>query len=557
MKKVLYIVTAIMIAAFVILGFTLKNNSGRKSASNTLANSEHSTEPEEPSITTAEQLAMIVEQAKQGKTPTFQGTAGKTTSQEVGEDWAVSGTPAETEAGIYSNYPDHDATIGTRGGIVFDVRYAGEDLKEIHYEDLQAELGNPDKVKTFKDAAHDRVIWIYQVSPDYQLKWILPQPTDKTPNPTVDHIAVWTKVETKEEKMLSEMTLEEKIGQLVIAGIEGTSINQASRQLIEHYQIGGVIFYANNVDTTEQTVHYVNSLKAANQTNPLPLFTSIDQEGGRVARLPKQIAKLPTAAAIGRTNDPDYAFTIGQTLGKQLTQFGFNMNFAPVLDVNSNPNNPVIGNRSFSSNPKVVSALGIQTMKGIEKQHVIPVVKHFPGHGDTSVDSHLELPKVNKTLQQLEQLELIPFKKAIEEHADVVMVAHILLPQLDKTYPASMSAPIITGLLRKQLGYNGLIMTDDMTMKAITNHYGIAQAAVQSVKAGSDVILVAHDPAKTIAVIDALKEAVASKQITEQRIDESVMRIMELKLKYKLSDAPAHKVNVEQLNKEICSVLKK
>ena len=382
------------------------------------------------------------------------------------------------------------------------------------------------------------------------------KPIDNKPNPTVDHITVSKKVETKEEKILSDMTLDEKIGQLVIAGIDGTSINKESQQLIEHYQIGGIIFYANNVDTPDQTVQFANNLKVANQNNPLPLFTSIDQEGGRVARLPKQVAKLPTSATIGKTNDPDYAFNIGRILGKQLTQFGFNMNFAPVLDVNSNPNNPVIGDRSFSADPKIVSTLGIQTMNGIEEEHVIPVVKHFPGHGDTSIDSHLELPKVHKTLQQLEQLELIPFKKAIEADTDVVMVAHILLPQLDETYPASMSAPIITDLLREQLGFNGLVMTDDMTMKAITNHYGIAQAAVQSVKAGSDVILVAHDPAKVIAVIEALKAAVASNEISEQRIDESVMRIIELKEKYKLDDEATPKVNIQKINNEIKEVTK-
>lgn len=356
--------------------------------------------------------------------------------------------------------------------------------------------------------------------------------------------------------MLSEMSLDEKIGQLVIAGIDGTGINESSKRLIEQYKIGGIIFYANNVDTPDQTVQFVNNLKAANQGNPLPLFISIDQEGGRVARLPKQVKQIPTAAKIGKTKNPDYAFTIGQALGKQVTQFGFNMDFAPVLDVNSNPNNPVIGDRSYSANPNVVSQLAIQTMKGIEKQHVIPVVKHFPGHGDTSVDSHLELPKVNKTLQQLEQLELIPFKRAIEADADVIMVGHILLPQLDETYPASMSEAIITDLLRKQLGYKGVIMTDDMTMKAITNHYGQSQAAVHSIKAGSDVVLIAHDPAKTSAAIDALKAAVASNEITEQRIDESVLRIIQLKRKYQLEDKSTKHVDIEQLNEKIETLLK-
>ncbi|MDW0111105.1 beta-N-acetylhexosaminidase [Sporosarcina aquimarina] len=555
MKKVLYIGTAAVLAGVVLLGFALKMDSGEQKSSHK-SDAEPDITKEEPKISAEEQIQELVRQAKQGTTPNFNGIAGKTTAEGVEQEWTASGASSETETGTYTEYPERDATIGTRGGLVFDIRYAGKDLENIHYKDLQPTLGDPDEVKTFQDDTHDQLIWIYQVNPEYQLKWILPKPTNSTPNPAVDHIAVWTKVETKEEQMLSKMTLDEKLGQLFIAGIDGTDINEASKQLIEQHKIGGVIFYANNVDTPDQTVQFVNSLKAANQGNPLPLFTSIDQEGGRVARLPKQVAKIPTGAAIGKTNDPDYAFNIGTALGKQLQQFGFNMDFAPVLDVNSNPNNPVIGDRSYSADPDVVSQLTIQTMKGIEKQHVIPVVKHFPGHGDTSVDSHLELPKVNKTLQQLEQLELIPFKSAIEADADVIMVAHILLPQLDETYPASMSEPIITSLLRKQLGYKGVIMTDDMTMKAITNHYGLADAAVHSIKAGSDVVLIAHDPAKTVAAIDALKAAVASNEITEQRIDESVLRIIQLKQKYRLEDKSTKNVNIDQLNEEIETLLK-
>ena len=533
MTKKVSIIIGLLIISIVILGFKL-NSEIRK---NRLQSTDVEEVTEQDAHKTMEKrIESIVDQAKRGATPGFDGTVGETTVNEVTEQWGMSDKHSEVVTGHYIEFPNQDSTIGILDDIVFDVRYAGKDLTEIHYKDLQNTLGEPDETKTYQDDSHDQIILIHHVSSDYQLKWILPKPTEATPNPSVDHIAVWTKVETKLEKVLSGMSLDEKIGQLIIAGIDGTNINAASNQLIEQYKIGGVIFYAENAETSEQTKAFVNNLKVANQTNQYPLFISIDQEGGRVARLPKQVEKLPTAAVIGKKNDPDYAFNVGRTLGTQLSQSGFNMNFAPVLDVNSNPNNPVIGDRSFSADPEIVSILGVQTMKGIEEQYVIPVVKHFPGHGDTSVDSHIELPKVDKTLKQLEQLELIPFKKAIQVGADVIMVAHILLPQLDNSYPASMSTPIITDLLRHDLGFNGLVITDDMTMKAITNHYGIGEAAVQSIKAGSDIVLVAHHPKQTIAVIEALKVAVTANEITVQRIDESVARVIKLKEKYKLAN---------------------
>lgn len=293
-----------MIAAIVILGFTLKNSSGRKSASKTPTGSGQVMVLREPALTPEQKIEAIVAQAKRGATPNFNGIAGQTTTQEVEQEWNASGTPTETEAGSYTTYPEQGVTIGVRDGIVFDVRYAGGNLKGIHYNDLKTTLGNPDKTKTYKDVTHDQIIWVYQVSSDYQLKWILQKPTDTAPNPVVDHIAVWTKVETKHEKLLSELTLDEKIGQLIIAGIDGTTVNNASKELIAHYKIGGVIFYSNNADTPDQTLKFVNSLKAVNQNNKLPLFTSIDQEGGRVARLPKQVAKLPRSATIGKRTIP-------------------------------------------------------------------------------------------------------------------------------------------------------------------------------------------------------------------------------------------------------------
>ncbi|MFZ0368047.1 MAG: beta-N-acetylhexosaminidase [Halobacillus sp.] len=330
---------------------------------------------------------------------------------------------------------------------------------------------------------------------------------------------------------VSDMTLNEKIGQMVIAGLDGTSLNVPDKQLMTKYHVGGFIYYADNLETQQQSINFVNDVKAANETNKLPLFISVDQEGGRVARLPG-VETTPTSKAIGEKNDPSYAYSIGQTLGRQLDSMGFNLDYAPVLDVNSNPDNPVIGDRSFGDNAAIVSKMGIQTMKGIQSQNIIPVVKHFPGHGDTNVDSHISLPTVDKSLSQLEELELVPFEKAINNGADVVMVAHILMEQLDSTYPASMSEKVISEILRDQLDFNGVIMSDDMTMGAIANNYGIGESAVKSVQAGSDIVLVAHGNQNAIDAIKAIKTAVNDGRISERSINQSVQRIINLKNGY-------------------------
>jgi beta-N-acetylhexosaminidase len=356
-------------------------------------------------------------------------------------------------------------------------------------------------------------------------------------------------------EMLAEMNLEEKIGQMMFAGISGTAMSDSTNRLINNYHVGGLIFYKNNIASTAQIVTLQNEVREANAGNKLPLLLGVDQEGGRISRLPNEVKNLPTSLAIGNVNNPAYSYEVGTLLGKEVKAFGFNLNFAPVLDVNSNPNNPIIGDRSFGNNPEIVSRLGIETMKGMMAEDVIPVVKHFPGHGDTSVDSHLELPTVNKSLAELEELELIPFQAAVENGVDVIMAAHILLPKIDPDYPTSMSKVVLTDTLRKQLGFNGVIITDDMTMGAIAENYSIDQAAVQSVKAGSDMILVAHGESNIEATIAALKVAVENGEIKEERINESVAKVIRLKQKYNLEDSRIHSVNVEGLNQGISEVL--
>ncbi|MEC1773702.1 beta-N-acetylhexosaminidase [Schinkia azotoformans] len=355
-------------------------------------------------------------------------------------------------------------------------------------------------------------------------------------------------------EIVSGMTLNEKIGQMILAGITGTTMDTNTRNLITQYNVGGIIFYKNNLVNPWQAVQLVNQIKAVNATN-LPLLLSVDEEGGRITRLPGGLVNLPSNQQIGVVNNQKFSYKVGAILGEELKSFGLNMDFAPVLDINSNPNNPVIGDRSFGDNAKLVSRLGIQTMKGIQSQNIIATIKHFPGHGDTSVDSHLELPIVNKSLKELKELELIPFERTIKKGADVVMVAHILLPQLDPQNPASMSKTVMSDILRNQLDFEGVIITDDMTMRAITDHFDIGRAAMESVKSGSDIILVGHHYKNVVETISSLKSAVQKGEISEQRINESVARIIALKRKYGINNSKVGSVNIEGINQSITTLL--
>jgi len=497
----------------------------------------------------------IVDLAREGKVPDVPFIAGEVDSRSVHQQWGDPQEVVESANGQYEDFLQQEVTIGFQGTKAFDIRSFKANVRKIHLADIKNIMGEPDQVRYYQDPTTDQIILVYQVNSTYQLKWILPKPSDNDANPTVHHISVYTELTDEITEMISQMTLDEKLGQMMFAGVSGTSLQQETTSLIRDYKVGGLILYANNLETPQQTVSLMNDLMAANVTNRLPLFMGTDQEGGKVARLPGPLKNFPTNQKVGDINQAQFSFEIGQLLGEQLKAFGFNLDFAPVMDVNSNPNNPIIGDRSFSSNPDIVSQLGIQTMKGLESQQVIPVIKHFPGHGDTSVDSHLELPKVSKSLDDLKQLELIPFKTAIDKGVDVVMVGHILLPKIDQQYPSSMSKEIITGILRNQLGFDGVVMTDDMTMKAITNHFNIGQAAVDSVKAGNDIILIAHEFSNVTSAIDALKAAVKNGEITEKQINDSVRRIIQLKQKYQLVNQPIQAVDLNKLNAHIDNVL--
>jgi beta-N-acetylhexosaminidase len=354
---------------------------------------------------------------------------------------------------------------------------------------------------------------------------------------------------------VKQMNLDEKIGQMVMAGVDGYQINEHARSLIKEYQVGGFILFGQNISSTKQTLDLVNSLKAANADSKAPLLLGIDNEGGRVSRMPNEYVKIPTSKLIGQANSSDLSYDIGQLLGQEVNALGLNLDFAPVLDINSNPNNQVIGDRSFGSDPQLVGKLGLATMQGIESQNVISVVKHFPGHGDTSVDSHIGLPIVYNGRDRLESFELVPFQQAISNHAEMVMVAHILLPKIDSRYPASLSPTLISDWLKGRLGFQGVVITDDLTMGAIVKHYDIGKAAVQSVKAGSDIVLVCHDYDKEVAVINALRQAARNGTIPAATIDNSVYKILQLKQKHHLQDQPTAAPDIQALNNATQAVL--
>ena len=358
------------------------------------------------------------------------------------------------------------------------------------------------------------------------------------PTPTPDPV----------EEAMAAMTTEEKVGQLLVAGIMGTEPGEDALRAIQDYQVGGIILFGRNVESAGQLVELTNGLKELNG-DAVPLFLCVDQEGGRVDRMPPEVDDLPSAYdAIAAGGDP---LERGKVLAAQCAAFGFNLDFSTCLDIWSNPDNTVIGKRACGSDPDTVSWAGLEINEGLSQGGVIPVVKHFPGHGDTGTDSHVELPVVDKTLEELEQFELIPFQAAVDAGVPAVMVAHILMTQIDPDLPATLSPRVVTGLLRQEMGYEGVVCTDDLTMAAISHTYGTGEAAVMALEAGCDLLLVCHEADNLTAARDALLSAVEEGRVSMERLDESVYRILALKEEYGLTNDPVDQPDIHSLNAQI------
>ncbi len=343
--------------------------------------------------------------------------------------------------------------------------------------------------------------------------------------------------------MIADMTLDEKIGQMTWSHVYGSTsddtsmaeMNQARygvdtpAQVVEKYDLGGVPYFAwsGNTDNPTQIAGLSNGLQKTAMGadgDGIPLAITIDQEGGLVARIGPPATVLPGNMALGATFDPKLAHAQGEILGSELRAMGINVDFAPVLDLNSNPDNPVIGIRSMGEDPDVVSALGVEQINGLQ-QYVGAAAKHFPGHGDTSVDSHYGLPTVTYDRETLNK-HLQPFQAAIDGGVDMVMTAHIIVEAIDPEMPGTLSHKVLTGLLREEMGFEGVITTDALDMAAMADEWTQEEIAVMAIQAGSDILLNSPDGDASFAGVRA---AVAAGEITEARLDESVRRILEWK----------------------------
>ncbi|WP_027086311.1 beta-N-acetylhexosaminidase [Cohnella panacarvi] len=343
---------------------------------------------------------------------------------------------------------------------------------------------------------------------------------------------------------MKDMTLKEKIGQLIFTGFPSPFISGEMKRLISDYKIGNVILFAHNVENAGQLRSLCAELqKDIKGWTGHPALIAIDQEGGRVVRLPADATNVPGAMAIASTGKPEHAYAAGRLTALELRALGINFNLAPVLDINNNPRNPVINVRSYGDTAEVVEKFGVQMMKGLKGGGVLACVKHFPGHGDTEVDSHIGLPSIGKSLEELEQLELKPFRKAIAQGAECVMTSHILFPMLEtEPVPATMSRAVITGLLKERLGFKGLVVSDCLEMDAIRKHYGTARGAVGALKAGVHMLFISHTPELVIEAVKAIEAAVRSGELPMEAIDEAVANVLAYKRKYESSVVDAEEM---------------
>jgi len=345
------------------------------------------------------------------------------------------------------------------------------------------------------------------------------------------------------------MTIEEKVGQLLMVHFNGEIANEGAKTLIQKMYVGGIIYYnwSNNLNSPEQVMHLSLSLQKLTEQNriPIPLFIAVDQEGGLVARLTKGFTIFPGNKALGMTNDYELAEQSAFAIGQELHAVGVNFNLSPVVDVNSNLYNPVIGIRSFGSTTDIVIPFAEKAIQGYRKAKIITSLKHFPGHGDVEIDSHQDLPIVNKSKKQLQTVELLPFKE-LSSIADTIMTAHIIIPSIDPVNCATLSKNILT-ILRDEIGFKGIIISDSLVMEGILkNSSSIDDAAIKALNAGCDILLLGGrklvgthtnlelNVADIERIHKSLVEAVKAGIVSEQRLNEAVQRILNLKKQYNL-----------------------
>lgn len=357
---------------------------------------------------------------------------------------------------------------------------------------------------------------------------------------------------------IKELSIQEKIGQMIIIGMDTNYITDRIKIMITKYKIGGIILYRKNFHTYQEMLDLIRQLKDLNKGNKIPLWIAIDQEGGRVNRMPKEILNLPSASLIATKGGMEEVEKSAEIIGKILKQSGYHLNFAPVLDIKRFENNHAIGDRCYGENKEEVTKYGMAFMKKLQEQGIVSVIKHFPGHGATKRDSHYFLPIIKKKMEYLEKEDMYPFEQAIKNGADAILVGHLFIKNVTGIYPASLSRKFIVKYLRKKYRYHGLIITDDLKMRAIKFVYGSELAVKKAFEAGNDVIVFRFNKEEEKQVIGKIVCLVQEGKIKESRINRSVSRIIKMKQKYDISDEEEIKgINIDEINQEIREIRKK
>lgn len=329
--------------------------------------------------------------------------------------------------------------------------------------------------------------------------------------------------------MASKLNVEQKLSQLFLTGIPGVEVNEEIDAFLGKYQPGGLLYFAHNYESPELLAEFSNELQSLSlKHSGLPLFMAVDHEGGKVQRFGKPFTHFPESWNLGELASPKLAFEVATAMSLELKAVGVNLNFWPLGDIHSRPSNPIIGRRAFGNNADIVTKMSSAIIRGFITAKMYSSIKHFPGHGDTTVDSHLDLPKVSRSIEDLRKRELIPFNRAIKSKVDFIMTAHILNDQIDEVYPATISYTTLTNYLRGELRYKGIIIADDMNMQAIADHYNRDDVVQLAINAGCD-MLIYRDAESCAQAIDSARKFLADGTLSPERIEQSYQRILETK----------------------------
>jgi beta-N-acetylhexosaminidase len=316
---------------------------------------------------------------------------------------------------------------------------------------------------------------------------------------------------------------------MFVVGVAGPELSKSSQEFLAQYQPGGVIYFAQNYESPALLAELSETIQnTRDRQRNLPLFLGVDHEGGKVQRFRKPFTHFPEPAQLGEINSPKLAFLVAEVMAKELRAVGVNLNFSPLCDIHTRPSNPVIGRRAFGSDPEIVSKMASAMVRGFVANRLVACAKHFPGHGDTTVDSHVDLPRLDLPWDALLDREVKPFARVVRSRVDMIMTAHILNSALDPIYPATLSYSTITGLLRKELRFQKLVITDDMTMGALTKNFGEEDMIVLAINAGCDLLLYRSEE-KGRQAMDAAFKFLASGRISSEQVEAAYARIKELK----------------------------